>query len=402
MIGNLVAVLALTPAVAGLPAALAPIAPAPANVRVAWTSAARTDVAITWDEAGATRNRLTLVRADDGVTHNVEPKLVEADQPNRALLWQGLYDTDFRVRVVAIDADGAEVGEPAFSPVFDTDRDPAARLVSVVPREDGSILMSWRPGTSTDPNPGDPLDTPDPVRYIPVASVFEFNEYEELAAPTTATSFVVPPRRTPVDVGLRTAPNGWYGWTGATASVAGDRLTVTIPRRATIGGTVTVTGRAVKLGRLCDLGPCPTVEEDDAGRELRLQERAGATGWRTVATTKARKGGTYTFRVPFAGTRDYRVVAPVVALPPGAVIAGRAARVFAATAVTTTTGVPGPAGGGTGDGGGAGDGGGSGGGLPITGAPVAALAVGGGLLVGIGAALALIGRRRRRPTPAGE
>ncbi|GID32491.1 hypothetical protein [Paractinoplanes brasiliensis] len=386
MIVNLAAVLALTPAAAGLPAAFAPAVAAPTDVRVAWTSTEHTDVEITWDESVPARNRLTLVPLRDGPVMNVEPKIVEADRPDRALLWQGLYDNDYRVRVVAIDADGAEISEPAFSPVFDTDRDPAPRIVGVAPREDGSILMTWRPGTLTDRNPGDPLDTTGPFRYIPVASLFEFNEYEDLAPPTTATSFVVPPRQAPVNVGLRTTPNGWYGYTGANRSVQGNRLTVTIPRRATIGGTVTVTGKAVKLNRLCDPGPCPTYEEDDAGRELRLQERTGATAeWRTVATTKARKDGTYALATPFAGTRDYRVVAPAVSLAPG-----RTAQVFAATAVTTTTGVTGPA---DGD-----DNGGSGGGLPVTGAPVVALAVGGGLLVAAGAALALTGRRRRRPS----
>lgn len=114
---------------------------------------------------------------------------------------------------------------------------------------------------------------------------------------------------------------------------------MTIPRQAAIGGTVTVTGKAVKLNRICDPGPCPTYEEDDAGRELRLQERTGATAaWQTVATTKARKDGTYALTTPFAGTRDYRVVAPAVSSAPG-----RTAQVFAATAVTTTTGVTGPA-----------------------------------------------------------
>ncbi|MBB4693168.1 hypothetical protein [Paractinoplanes abujensis] len=381
MIANMVAVLAMTPAAAGLPAAPAPSVPAPSDVRVAWTSAAHTDVEITWEGTAATRSRLTLVRAGDGVTENLAAKVVEAGRPSRALLWPGLHDTDYRVRVVAVDSDGAEISEPAFSPVFDTDRGPKARIVSVVPREDGSILMTWRPGAYTDPNPGDPLDVPGPVRYIPVATLFEFNEYDDLAAPTTATSFVVPPRRTPVGVGVRAESVGWYDDSGVDAPVAGDRLTATIPQQATIGGTVTVTGRSIKLGRLCDRGPCPTVEEDDAGRELRLEERAGATaGWRTVATAKARKDGTFTLTAPFAGTRDYRVVAPVLALAPD-----RAARVRAVTAATTTTGVTGPAG----------DGG-SGGGLPITGAPVVALAVGGGLLVALGAALTLTGRRRRR------
>jgi hypothetical protein len=393
---NVVAAVALIPA-----GAVPPAVPAPTDVRVAWTSDARTDVAITWDETGATRNRVTLVRAADGVAHNVEPKLVEADQPDRVLLWQGLYDTDFRVRVVAVDADGAEISEPAFSPVFDTDRDPAARIVSVTPREDGSIVMTWRPGSYTDRNPGDPLDTPGPVRYIPVASLFEFNEYEELAPPTTATSFVVPPRRTPVDVGVRTASNGWYGYTGVSASVAGTRLTVTIPKQATTGGTVTATGRVIKTGRLCDLGPCPTVEEEDKGREVRLQERAGsAAGWRTVATTKAGPDGAYTLRAPFAGTRDYRVVAPVVALAPGQVVPGRAARTYAETTATTTTGVTGPPDSGStpGDGGSApGGNGGSGGGLPITGVPALPFSLAGGLLVALGAALLLTGRRRRSP-----
>jgi hypothetical protein len=287
------------------------------------------------------------------------------------------------VRVV--DAAGTVLSDPASSPEFDTDRDPAAVITSVVPREDGSILMTWQPGKYTDPNPGDPLDDPPgtPFRYLPVASIIDFNDYENLAEPTTATSFVVPARPSPVNVGLRNAPNGWYGYNGTAAAVDGNRLTAKVPSKATAGGKLTVTGKAVKLTRICDPGPCWLGEEPDRGRELRLQTRASASApWRTLATTKAAKDGTYTIKVTFTGTADYRVVAPAIALVPG-----RNAQSFAAT--TATTVVRGSTGSGSGSGGQGG-----GGGLPITGAPVASIAAVGGLLVLLGGLLTMAGRRR--------
>lgn len=78
------------------------------------------------------------------------------------------------------------------------------------------------------------------------------------------------------------------------------------------------------------------------------------------------------------------MIAPAIVLAPN-----RNAQSFAATTATTVRGV-------TGSGGGSGSGGQGGGGLPITGAPVASIAVAGGLLVLLGGVLAMAGRRRRR------
>ena len=48
----------------------------------------------------------------------------------------------------------------------------------------------------------------------------------ELSGPTTARQFLVPPRVSPVDVGLRAVQNEWYVYSGGpTVSVEGTRLT---------------------------------------------------------------------------------------------------------------------------------------------------------------------------------
>jgi hypothetical protein len=383
---HLAALIALTPAT-GVPVALPPpTEPAPTNVTLAWTSDAHTSAMIRWDETGDVRDQIDIVRADGSATF-IASQFAEAGQPNEVPLFGGLYDTDFRILVRVVDADGTALSDPASSPEFDTDRVPAAVIKSVVPREDGSILMTWAQGTYTDPNPGDPLDIPPvtPYRYTPVASVIDFNDWDDVGKPTTATSFVVPARESPVKVGLRSPTNEWYGWTGTDAQVEGNRLTTRIPSSATIGGKLTVTGKSVRLTRICDPGPCWFGEWDDQGREVRLQTRtARGAPWRTVATAKARKGGAYTLKAGFAGTGDYRVVEPAINFTPP----DGDARAFAATAVTTVRGVTGPVD--------DNDTGGQGGGLPITGAPVAWIAVAGGLLVALGMALAAAGRIRRR------
>ncbi|GAB2589694.1 hypothetical protein Aab01nite_41260 [Paractinoplanes abujensis] len=117
----------------------------------------------------------------------------------------------------------------------------------------------------------------------------------------------------------------------------------------------------------------------DPARELRLQARAGANApWRTVATTKSRADGTYAFTTPFAGTSDYRVIAPPVAWVPN-----EEALAYAETPATTVRGAAG------------GGGQGGGGGLPVTGASVTPIAIAGGLLVLLGVLFATLGRRRR-------
>ncbi|MBU2665743.1 hypothetical protein KOI35_19725 [Actinoplanes bogorensis] len=380
MIGNIAAVLALT---AGSPVALlAPTEPAPTNVTLAWTSAAHTEAVITWDETGDVRNQIDIVFADGRTTH-IASKFAEAGQPNRVPLFAGLFDQDYRILVRVVDADGAELSEPASSPEFDTDREPAATITLVQPREDGSILMRWKPGAYTDPNPGDPLDVPAdlPYRYRPVASQPSFNEYDQLAEPTTETSFVVPAREAPMRVGLRNVPNEWYGYNGISAAVEGTKLTGVV---TATGGTVRATGKAVRTVRACDPGPCWTEDNADNGRALTLQSRAGAgSPWQTVATGRTRADGSYSLAGDFAGAAGYRVVAPAVSAT-----GEGTARTFAATPVVAVAGGDGPAGGG---GGGSG-----GGGLPITGTPVMWIAIGGGLLVLLGVLFAVLGRRTRQ------
>jgi hypothetical protein len=380
VLANLAAVLAMIPA----PVALAPTEPAPTDVTLAWTSAARTEAVITWDETGDVRNKLVLIGANGPAA--VEPKFVEAGQPNRTSMWGGLLDESFHVEVTVVDADGNELSDPAESPEFDTNRDPAAVITSVVPRPDGTIRMTWKPGVQTDPNPGDPLDTPDiPFRYIPVASQATFPEYDELAPATTATSFVVPKRETPVQVGLKTAENGWYGWTGVTVQVLAGSLTVSVKT----GDKLTVSGKATKYTRVCDLAACERFTWDDEFRKLQLQKRDGA-GWTTVANTAARKDGTYTFSAAFTGAGNYRVVAPATNGKQG-----QDAREYVFSKVLSVAGGGNNAGGGN-DGGGNNGGEGGGGGLPITGTPVMWIALAGGLLVVLGVAFATLGRVRRR------
>ncbi|XVU24108.1 hypothetical protein ACQPZJ_43870 [Actinoplanes sp. CA-054009] len=397
MLGNLVAALAL----AGPSALLAPAEAAPTKVTVAWASDAHDAVVVTWEETGDVRNRVELVNPD-GSPSGVAALTVEAGQPNRSALpgFGAIYNFDVQVAVSVIDENDQVISAQGLSPVFDTNGPPQPVIETVVPREDGRVAFSWRPGDPTDTTPGDPLDVPSetPVRFTPFVAYSTANDYEALTpAPVAATSFVVPDRQKPLRVGVRTTPNEWT-FNGESAPVDGTRLTATIPKKAATGAKVTVTGKAFQLTRACDPGVCWAQENEGAGRLLRLQARKNAgAAWQTVATTRAGADGAYKFSVKSPGTRDYRVVAPPIARS-----ADEEAKAYFATPVTTTK-VPPPATGGDtapepetgGDTGGTGGtGGGDGGGLPITGTPAAGIAVTGGLLIALGAALLRIGRRR--------
>ncbi|GAA2628984.1 hypothetical protein [Paractinoplanes durhamensis] len=251
--------------------------------------------------------------------------------------------------------------------------------------------MTWEPGKDNDPNPGDPLDLPPvlPYKYIPIASTVSFDEYDELSGPTAARQLLVPSRQSPVDVGLRAVPNEWQQYGGyPTLSVQGTGLTATIPHTATIGGKLTINGKSERLVRFCSHFWCQVDTYDDEGRGLQVQSRTSAgAAWHTVATTRAGKTGTFSVKVPFTASADYRVVAPVVTWKRSD--GDRKPRSYATTEATAVEGVTGGEGGG--------------GGLPITGAPAAWIAATGGLLVLLGGGLALMaGRRRARPVSSGD
>jgi len=389
MHGFVAALMALTPA-AGIQTALqAPTEPAPTSVTVAWASAAHDKVVVTWQETGDRRNKVDIVNADGSAT-SWASRIVEPGQPNQSDLPGWNPDKQYRVEVRAIDATGNAVSDPGQSPVFDTDRPPMPVLQPAVPREDGTIEIKWTAGAYTDATPGDPLDLPaaDPPKYVPIASIFDFNDYEPVGAATSETTFVVPKRPAPVRVGVRTVPNEW-GFNGASTLVWGSKVNASIPTKAVTGKPLKVTGKAIRVQRACDPGPCSAFDLDAPGRLVRLEARTDASAaWESVATVRAGKDGRFTMRVTSPGTRQYRVVAPVVLAAKD-----QEPMAYAESAVTTTRASTGS---GSGAGGGAG-----GGGLPITGAPAATLAVGGVLLVILGGLLTMAGRTRRR-TRAGQ
>ena len=359
--------------------------PAPTDVTVAWTTPEHTQVVVTWQETGALRNQVDVVNADGSAT-GWASLIVEADQPNRSGLPGASQGEQLRILVRAIDADGNPTSEPGSSAAFDTDPPPAPDIYEVVPREDGTIAMKWRPGVVRDTTPGDPLDVPaeDPPRFIPVASVLTFNEYDDLSGPSTATSIVVPDRPKPVRVGVRTVPNEW-GVNGSSVHVWGTKLTATVPGRATDGAPLRVTGTSVRVLRACDPGPCFTEDHADAARTVQLQARTSETAaWQVVASATTDEDGKFELSVVSPGSRQYRVVAPPVALA-----GDRDPIVFAATGVTSTQSDPASAGGGGGDDDG----------LPITGAPAGTAAGVGVALIALGTLLCLAGRRRVSVVP---
>ena len=384
---SLAAVMALSPTPLFLaPTELAPTEPAPTGVTVAWTSPAHNDVVVTWTEAGDFRDQVDLVRPDGSPT-GWASKLVEPGQPNRSSLPGTNPGENARVVVTVVDADGNPISEPGSSPVFDMDPPPAPVMTAVVPHEDGTVTMTWVNGTAKDDTPNDPLDYDAETRFIPIAADSTFNQYWDLAKASTDTSFTVPAsQKYPTYVGVKTEP-GFWSYSAATVAVTGSKVTASIPRSATVGAKLKVTGKATQILRACDPGPCWHYDEPDAGRVLTLQARTGAGApWATVTTTKATAKGAFTFSVKVPGTRDYRVIAAPVAYP-----ARSTGSMYAETPATTTRATA------------AGPGGGSGGsddgpGLPITGAPVIWIAAAGGALVLIGAVLTVAGRLRRRPS----
>ena len=394
MLGNLAALVALTPSLVAPGALLAPSEPAPTGVTVAWSSTAHTGVVVTWQETGDARDRVEVVHAD-GTPVDGTGVIVEAGQPNQSTLPSLGPDQTYRVTVVVVDADGTAISDPGSSSAFDTDRPPTPVWTTVVPHVDGTITMSWRAGAYHDATPGDPLDLPaaDPPQFEVFASVADFNDWDTVAGPTSATTLVVS-RAVPVKLDVRAVADEWG--TGAAADpveVRSSRVTASIPHTATTGGKLTVTGTAFQGRRACDPGPCWTEEDVDSGRLVRLESRTGAgAAWQTVASTHAAADGKFTFRVTFPGTRDYRVVEPPLALSKT-----QTPLAYAETPVTTVRGV-------TGGGSSGGGGGGDDGGLPITGAPVIWVAAAGGVLVALGALLMVLGRLRRRSagTPAAD
>ena len=387
-----------TPMLAHLAAGLLVLAPAPApdelaepaptDVTVTWASPAHQDIAVTWRETGARRNQVDLVRAD-GTPTGAAPITVAADQPDRAT-WRnaGLGTaTLYRFAVRAIDADGNAVSEPGLSPVFDTDAPPAPRITAVVPRVDGTIEMRWTAGAAEDSTPGDPLDLPadDPPRFVPVVATISTgpNRYEDLSAPTTATSFLVPATRTP-PLWLRVRLGNEWGVTySGPVEVVHTRLSAQVPGRATDGESMRVSGTALEVVRACDLAVCFPYERPDANRGVQLQARTGAgAAWQVLATTRTAADGAYRFDVRSPGSREYRVVAPPVRYVPE-----EPARAFAATEPAATTSAPAA-------GASASAGGGAGGGLPVTGAPAGVTAALGSVLLALGVLLCAAGRRR--------
>jgi hypothetical protein len=381
--------LATAAALLGTVPAVAPGDPPVTGVTLAWTTVdGSRQILVTWQETGALRNRADVVRLDGSPLLTGQP--VEADRPDSTTLPPRLAGGSGTVRVAVrvLDDEGEPVGEPALSPVFDTDKLPAVRLDAVNPRVDGTVELRWTPRPPVpDDTPGDPLDLPvdDPVRAVPIASGDVPFRRDELSGPVTGPSFVVPAeRRPPLLVGLKTV-NEW-GETEVVTEVFGTRVTATVPARATDGARLPITGTVHEAGRACDLTVCWAVEYPDRRRVVQLQARTGtAAAWQVVATARTADDGTYRLGVVSPGTREYRVVAPPVSTVPS----GRA-RAYAASAPVTVTSVP-PAAVGSGSGSG------GGGGLPITGAPAGVVAGAGLLLVVLGVLLRVAGRRRRTP-----
>jgi hypothetical protein len=384
MIGFVTGLLALAPT-AGVP--VVAVDPAPTNVQVAWeTPRQEQRVRITWQETESLRNVIDIVKADGSPT-SWPPVTVPADQPNEYVWFGWTPDSDFRVQVRTLDSEGAP-SEPGRSPVFDTDRPTPPVFKTAVPREDGTVEITFEAGAPyTDDNPGDPLDlpAPNPPQYIPLASVYTFNEFEDAGAATTATKVVVAKRPLPARYSVRTVTNEWGYRTAATDTLIwGSKISATIPKKATTGKPLKVTGKAIRVQRQCDPGPCGVGDSADPNRLVRLEARTGANAaWVSVATVRTATNGTFTMQVTSPGTRQYRVVAPVV-LQAGE----QDAMGFAATPVTTTKAVTTAAGTDT-------SGSGGGGGLAITGPPVGLIAAAGGVFVAFGLVLTLAGRRRR-------
>ncbi|MFC3735894.1 hypothetical protein [Paractinoplanes deccanensis] len=430
MLGNILGALALTVPVTGAPVTLkAPAEPAPTNVTVAWASPAHKEIVITWDETGDFRNQVALVNTAEPNSF-VSRQIVAAGQPDRLVVkndWNlltSLNNFDAVFTVTAVDASGTAISEAGKSPVFDTATPPRPVLTSVLPGEDGTVKMTWTPGTAKpDTTPNDPLDAPadGPQQFVPYYIAGSADQPVPAGEPTTGTSFVVKAGiPTLFTVGVY-APNEWtdpvqpWSTSGAQVFLFDTRITATIPKSVPAGGKLTVTGKAIRKYQNCSRYICNTVQDEFAGRLLHLEARTGATGaWKTVATTNADKAGTFTFTVANPATADYRVVAPVAE---GTSNGDKAALTYFATAPATVTAGSATGGGNTPGGdqpgtdqpggepgtdqpGGEPGTGGTGGGdsLPITGAPIVWISVAGGLLLLVGAAFFLTGRLRRRRT----
>ncbi|WP_432942766.1 fibronectin type III domain-containing protein [Kribbella sp. CA-253562] len=290
--------------------------PAPIDVKIAWKDNTFQAVHVSWDEAGD-RSNVIRVRSQ---TSTLWSTVVPAGTANVVDVPANLIPRDagpLDIAVAVGDAEG-DTSPVAASPQFDTDAPVTWPDLGRLTQLADGLTVEWTPPVDWgDSTPGDPLDRPDAIRYLPQYEVA--GQVKPLGGPITATALTFTNPVPKYDFGVR-ARNEWgTGPVGAKVNVSSAQLTTSVPARVLYGQPTVIKGNVGHPG-----GEFMVV----------LQARNSATSaWYVVGTTTTYwNDSSFSFQVTAAGTRQYRVAVPDLSVQTYAWFGG-----FSAP-VTTTTG----------------------------------------------------------------
>ncbi|WP_344845641.1 hypothetical protein [Kribbella ginsengisoli] len=175
--------------------AWAAVPTAPTDVQVGWSDAAAGLVRTSWTDTGEA-NKLRIEYKDGTPTADWATR--KASLPNEVIGGQPLFNKIARIRVVSVDAAGAE-STAAVSPWFDTNLLGQPTVTAATALPGGALRLAWKRTAVTDSTPNDPLDlAPGPETVNLKVGMPHYDMPEAVfPQPAGASTGVVPARALP-------------------------------------------------------------------------------------------------------------------------------------------------------------------------------------------------------------
>lgn len=289
--------LTVTPAVAA--------DPAPADVKISWKDDSFEFIRVTWTDTGAQPNRVFVRKVGSAVEKFAVH--VAADGENVVDLRKDIVsdygNTNGTLEVgVAVGTAEGLTSPVAVSAAFDTYEAGTPRLVSWAGSGTSTLHVKWAAApVGNDSTPNDPLDRTEPVRFDPRFKVAGGQSMPAGATgPATELTFTGP--NPPYEFYVL-SENEWFTGNPSQSVRAGQtKFTASIPTWAVAGTDTVIRGTYS--------GP------QYVGATL--QARNSATSpWYAVTSYTNLTDGTFEFRLPSRGTREYRVAFANIAATAG-------------------------------------------------------------------------------------
>jgi hypothetical protein len=284
--------------------------PIPTGVSIGWADHTHQAVQVSWKDSNAP-NRISI----QGVV-SVGPSYVKylaANEPNTWAIPTAEFppDGNYKVAIEIGTSAGGVTSKAALSPMFDTDG-PLRPSDAVATPSGNDVVVTWKvPPPTQDFSPGDPLDVPAGSQlYVPVVGTAG-QPLRALGAGTTGTRQVVKDLKPPYFFQLR-AKNEWSSVTGGEILGRTSSTTAGAPSLWSFGTQMTVKGRTVQQDVSCAESRCAMQQTTSAGLPLVLQAQSRPGGpWVAVGRGATQLGGYFEVHATAAGTRNYRVYAPL-------------------------------------------------------------------------------------------